>query len=149
MLHFSCSYLHSLHWLKETKVWWFIYYFSCINKLNLTSKPTEMSRTIQSQAFPLKINWEFISLVAVQLWTHMYLLHRCTFCCFGFLFGATASSAPCVTPLFVHVFLSLQALSAGIQNRSPKPGPAAQDLELGYFLETGLQRAHVIHFKNG
>lgn len=43
----------------------------------------------------------------------------------------------------------LQALSAGIQNRSPKPGPTAQDLELGYFLETGLQRAHVIHFKNG
>ncbi|XP_034715054.1 tetratricopeptide repeat protein 7B [Etheostoma cragini] len=42
-----------------------------------------------------------------------------------------------------------KALSAGIQNRSPKPGPAAQDLELGYFLETGLQRAHVIHFKNG
>lgn len=43
----------------------------------------------------------------------------------------------------------LQALSAGIQNRSPKPGPASQDIELGYFLETGLQRAHVIHFKNG
>ncbi|XP_014851201.1 PREDICTED: tetratricopeptide repeat protein 7B isoform X1 [Poecilia mexicana] len=42
-----------------------------------------------------------------------------------------------------------KALSAGIQNRSPKPGPATQDLELGYFLETGLQRAHVIHFKNG
>ncbi|XP_044023550.1 tetratricopeptide repeat protein 7B isoform X2 [Siniperca chuatsi] len=42
-----------------------------------------------------------------------------------------------------------KALSAGIQNRSPKPGPTAQDLELGYFLETGLQRAHVIHFKNG
>ncbi|XP_071761882.1 tetratricopeptide repeat protein 7B isoform X1 [Centroberyx gerrardi] len=42
-----------------------------------------------------------------------------------------------------------KALSAGIQNRSPKPGPAAQDQELGYFLETGLQRAHVIHFKNG
>uniref|UniRef100_A0A3B4YJY1 Tetratricopeptide repeat protein 7B n=1 Tax=Seriola lalandi dorsalis TaxID=1841481 RepID=A0A3B4YJY1_SERLL len=41
------------------------------------------------------------------------------------------------------------ALSAGIQNRSPKPGPTAQDQELGYFLETGLQRAHVIHFKNG
>uniref|UniRef100_A0A3Q3KBX6 Tetratricopeptide repeat protein 7B n=1 Tax=Monopterus albus TaxID=43700 RepID=A0A3Q3KBX6_MONAL len=38
---------------------------------------------------------------------------------------------------------------SGIQNRSPKPGPTAQDLELGYFLETGLQRAHVIHFKNG
>ncbi|KAM3594720.1 uncharacterized protein V6R79_012822 [Siganus canaliculatus] len=42
-----------------------------------------------------------------------------------------------------------KALSAGIQNRSPKPGPTTQDLELGYFLETGLQRAHVIHFKNG
>uniref|UniRef100_A0A672G115 Tetratricopeptide repeat protein 7B n=1 Tax=Salarias fasciatus TaxID=181472 RepID=A0A672G115_SALFA len=42
-----------------------------------------------------------------------------------------------------------KALSAGIQNRSPKPGPTAQDQELGYFLETGLQRAHVIHFKNG
>uniref|UniRef100_A0A4W6FBB9 Tetratricopeptide repeat domain 7B n=1 Tax=Lates calcarifer TaxID=8187 RepID=A0A4W6FBB9_LATCA len=38
---------------------------------------------------------------------------------------------------------------SGIQNRSPKPGPTAQDQELGYFLETGLQRAHVIHFKNG
>ncbi|KAK0132545.1 Tetratricopeptide repeat protein 7B [Merluccius polli] len=42
-----------------------------------------------------------------------------------------------------------KALSAGIQNRSPKPGPVAPDQELGYFLETGLQRAHVIHFKNG
>ncbi|KAJ3613615.1 hypothetical protein NHX12_019861 [Muraenolepis orangiensis] len=42
-----------------------------------------------------------------------------------------------------------EALSAGLQNRSPKPGPVAQDQELGYFLETGLQRAHVIHFKNG
>ncbi|XP_017281663.1 tetratricopeptide repeat protein 7B isoform X2 [Kryptolebias marmoratus] len=42
-----------------------------------------------------------------------------------------------------------KALSAGIQNRSPKPGPTTQDMELGYFLETGLQRAHVIHFKNG
>ncbi|KAM9355317.1 tetratricopeptide repeat protein 7B isoform 1-T1 [Pholidichthys leucotaenia] len=42
-----------------------------------------------------------------------------------------------------------KALSVGIQNRSPKPGPTAQDQELGYFLETGLQRAHVIHFKNG
>uniref|UniRef100_A0A674NLL6 Tetratricopeptide repeat domain 7B n=1 Tax=Takifugu rubripes TaxID=31033 RepID=A0A674NLL6_TAKRU len=29
-----------------------------------------------------------------------------------------------------------QALSAGIQNRSPKPGPTSQDIELGYFLET-------------
>uniref|UniRef100_A0A8C5FT71 Tetratricopeptide repeat protein 7 N-terminal domain-containing protein n=1 Tax=Gadus morhua TaxID=8049 RepID=A0A8C5FT71_GADMO len=38
---------------------------------------------------------------------------------------------------------------SGMQNRSPKPGPAAHDQELGYFLETGLQRAHVIHFKNG
>uniref|UniRef100_A0A671L6V2 Tetratricopeptide repeat protein 7B n=1 Tax=Sinocyclocheilus anshuiensis TaxID=1608454 RepID=A0A671L6V2_9TELE len=35
------------------------------------------------------------------------------------------------------------------RNRSPKPGPVTQDQELGYFLETGLQRAHVIHFKNG
>uniref|UniRef100_A0A8C8HV08 Tetratricopeptide repeat protein 7B n=1 Tax=Oncorhynchus tshawytscha TaxID=74940 RepID=A0A8C8HV08_ONCTS len=34
-------------------------------------------------------------------------------------------------------------------NHSPKPGPVAQEQELGYFLETGLQRAHVIHFKNG
>ncbi|XP_035279869.1 tetratricopeptide repeat protein 7B isoform X1 [Anguilla rostrata] len=42
-----------------------------------------------------------------------------------------------------------KALSAGMQNRSPKPGPVAQEQELGYFLETGLQRAHVIHFKNG
>ncbi|KAM3871515.1 tetratricopeptide repeat protein 7B isoform 4-T4 [Diretmus argenteus] len=42
-----------------------------------------------------------------------------------------------------------KALSAGMQNRSPKPGPVTQDQELGYFLETGLQRAHVIHFKNG
>ncbi|XP_067336448.1 tetratricopeptide repeat protein 7B isoform X1 [Channa argus] len=42
-----------------------------------------------------------------------------------------------------------KALSSGIQNRSPKPGPTGQDQELGYFLETGLQRAHVIHFKNG
>ncbi|XP_064809561.1 tetratricopeptide repeat protein 7B-like [Oncorhynchus masou masou] len=42
-----------------------------------------------------------------------------------------------------------KALSAGLQNRSPKPGPVAQERELGYFLETGLQRAHVIHFKNG
>ncbi|XP_061751762.1 tetratricopeptide repeat protein 7B isoform X3 [Nerophis ophidion] len=43
----------------------------------------------------------------------------------------------------------MNALSAGIQNRSPKPGPVSQDQELDYFLETGLQRAHVIHFKNG
>ncbi|XP_056623382.1 tetratricopeptide repeat protein 7B isoform X1 [Triplophysa dalaica] len=42
-----------------------------------------------------------------------------------------------------------KALSAGIQNRSPKPGPVTHEQELGYFLETGLQRAHVIHFKNG
>uniref|UniRef100_A0A673LTY7 Tetratricopeptide repeat protein 7B-like n=1 Tax=Sinocyclocheilus rhinocerous TaxID=307959 RepID=A0A673LTY7_9TELE len=42
-----------------------------------------------------------------------------------------------------------EALSVGIQNRSPKPGPVTQEQELGYFLETGLQRAHVIHFKNG
>ncbi|KAF4083761.1 hypothetical protein AMELA_G00120430 [Ameiurus melas] len=42
-----------------------------------------------------------------------------------------------------------KALSAGLQNRSPKPGPVSQEQELGFFLETGLQRAHVIHFKNG
>uniref|UniRef100_A0A669CS39 Tetratricopeptide repeat protein 7B n=1 Tax=Oreochromis niloticus TaxID=8128 RepID=A0A669CS39_ORENI len=42
-----------------------------------------------------------------------------------------------------------EKVCSGIQNRSPKPGPTAQDQELGYFLETGLQRAHVIHFKNG
>ncbi|KAM6912960.1 tetratricopeptide repeat protein 7B isoform 2-T2 [Xenentodon cancila] len=42
-----------------------------------------------------------------------------------------------------------EAEKVWIQNRSPKPGPTAQDQELGYFLETGLQRAHVIHFKNG
>ncbi|CAH2328032.1 tetratricopeptide repeat 7B isoform X1 [Pelobates cultripes] len=39
--------------------------------------------------------------------------------------------------------------AANIQNRSPKPGPAAPDQELSFFLETGLQRAHVIYFKNG
>ncbi|XP_062974037.1 tetratricopeptide repeat protein 7B isoform X4 [Elgaria multicarinata webbii] len=38
---------------------------------------------------------------------------------------------------------------ANMQNRSPKPGPAAHEQELGYFLETGLQRAHVLYFKNG
>uniref|UniRef100_A0AAY4A9X4 Tetratricopeptide repeat protein 7 N-terminal domain-containing protein n=1 Tax=Denticeps clupeoides TaxID=299321 RepID=A0AAY4A9X4_9TELE len=42
-----------------------------------------------------------------------------------------------------------EAEKVGMQNRSPKPGPVAQEQELGYFLETGLQRAHVIHFKNG
>lgn len=42
-----------------------------------------------------------------------------------------------------------KALSVGMQNRSPKPGPVSQEQELGYFLEIGLQRAHVIHFKNG
>ncbi|XP_043998490.1 tetratricopeptide repeat protein 7B-like isoform X2 [Gambusia affinis] len=42
-----------------------------------------------------------------------------------------------------------KASSAGIQKRSPKPGPPTQDLELSYFLETGLQRAHIIHFHNG
>ncbi|TTD62562.1 Tetratricopeptide repeat protein 7B [Bagarius yarrelli] len=42
-----------------------------------------------------------------------------------------------------------KALSAGMQNRSPKPGSVSQEQELGFFLETGLQRAHVIHFKNG
>uniref|UniRef100_A0A8B9Q0A6 Tetratricopeptide repeat protein 7B n=1 Tax=Apteryx owenii TaxID=8824 RepID=A0A8B9Q0A6_APTOW len=29
------------------------------------------------------------------------------------------------------------------------PRPAAQEQELGFFLETGLQRAHVLYFKNG
>ncbi|KAM4662604.1 tetratricopeptide repeat protein 7B isoform 2-T2 [Discoglossus pictus] len=38
---------------------------------------------------------------------------------------------------------------AAIHNRSPKLGPASPDQELGFFLETGLQRAHVIYFKNG
>ncbi|XP_041121780.1 tetratricopeptide repeat protein 7B isoform X3 [Polyodon spathula] len=42
-----------------------------------------------------------------------------------------------------------KALSSGIQNRSPKPGPISHEQELGFFLETGLQRAHVIYFKNG
>ncbi|XP_060919012.1 tetratricopeptide repeat protein 7B isoform X1 [Labrus mixtus] len=51
--------------------------------------------------------------------------------------------------LYLQEAEKVNALSAGIQNRSPKPGPTTQDLELGYFLETGLQRAHVIHFKNG
>ncbi|KAM4014081.1 tetratricopeptide repeat protein 7B isoform 2-T2 [Anomaloglossus baeobatrachus] len=39
--------------------------------------------------------------------------------------------------------------AANIQNRSPKPGPAAPDQEMSFFLETGLQRAHVLYFKNG
>ncbi|XP_040268053.1 tetratricopeptide repeat protein 7B isoform X3 [Bufo bufo] len=39
--------------------------------------------------------------------------------------------------------------TANIQNRSPKPGPAAPDQEMSFFLETGLQRAHVLYFKNG
>ncbi|XP_005992762.2 tetratricopeptide repeat protein 7B isoform X2 [Latimeria chalumnae] len=42
-----------------------------------------------------------------------------------------------------------KAVNISIQNRSPKPGPVSQDQELGFFLETGLQRAHVIYFKNG
>ncbi|RXM92229.1 Tetratricopeptide repeat protein 7B [Acipenser ruthenus] len=42
-----------------------------------------------------------------------------------------------------------KALSSGMQNRSPKPGPVSHEQELGFFLETGLQRAHVIYFKNG
>uniref|UniRef100_A0A8C2PP77 Tetratricopeptide repeat protein 7B n=1 Tax=Cyprinus carpio TaxID=7962 RepID=A0A8C2PP77_CYPCA len=46
--------------------------------------------------------------------------------------------------------LYLQEVEKVFQNnRSPKPGPVTQDQELGFFLETGLQRAHVIHFKNG
>ncbi|KAF1661342.1 Tetratricopeptide repeat protein 7B, partial [Aptenodytes patagonicus] len=40
-------------------------------------------------------------------------------------------------------------INANIQNRSPKPGPTAHEQELGFFLETGLQRAHVLYFKNG
>uniref|UniRef100_A0A8C8HWD4 Tetratricopeptide repeat protein 7 N-terminal domain-containing protein n=1 Tax=Oncorhynchus tshawytscha TaxID=74940 RepID=A0A8C8HWD4_ONCTS len=55
----------------------------------------------------------------------------------------------CLCCVFSGLFCVFQALSAGMQNRSPKPGPVAQEQELGYFLETGLQRAHVIHFKNG
>ncbi|XP_069592816.1 tetratricopeptide repeat protein 7B isoform X1 [Ranitomeya imitator] len=39
--------------------------------------------------------------------------------------------------------------AANIQNRSPKPGPAAPDQEMSFFLENGLQRAHVLYFKNG
>ncbi|XP_075700480.1 tetratricopeptide repeat protein 7B isoform X2 [Rhinoderma darwinii] len=39
--------------------------------------------------------------------------------------------------------------TANIQNRSPKPGPAAPEQEMSFFLETGLQRAHVLYFKNG
>ncbi|OCT65082.1 tetratricopeptide repeat protein 7B isoform X1 [Xenopus laevis] len=39
--------------------------------------------------------------------------------------------------------------TVNLQNRSPKPGPAAPDQELSFFLETGLQRAHVLYFKNG
>uniref|UniRef100_A0A8C0WKS8 Tetratricopeptide repeat protein 7 N-terminal domain-containing protein n=1 Tax=Castor canadensis TaxID=51338 RepID=A0A8C0WKS8_CASCN len=42
-----------------------------------------------------------------------------------------------------------QVILSNIQNRSPKPGPAPHDQELGFFLETGLQRAHVLYFKNG
>ncbi|XP_076407339.1 tetratricopeptide repeat protein 7B isoform X3 [Peromyscus maniculatus bairdii] len=42
-----------------------------------------------------------------------------------------------------------RVILTNIQNRSPKPGPAPHDQELGFFLETGLQRAHVLYFKNG
>lgn len=42
-----------------------------------------------------------------------------------------------------------RAMNVGLQNRSPKPGPTSQEQELGFFLETGLQRAHVLCFKNG
>ncbi|NXE48113.1 TTC7B protein, partial [Casuarius casuarius] len=42
-----------------------------------------------------------------------------------------------------------RVINTNIQNRSPKPGPTAQEQELGFFLETGLQRAHVLYFKNG
>ncbi|NXD81533.1 TTC7B protein, partial [Halcyon senegalensis] len=42
-----------------------------------------------------------------------------------------------------------RVINANMQNRSPKPGPTAHEQELGFFLETGLQRAHVLYFKNG
>ncbi|XP_054894134.1 tetratricopeptide repeat protein 7B-like isoform X2 [Poeciliopsis prolifica] len=42
-----------------------------------------------------------------------------------------------------------KALSGSTHSHSPKPGPMTHDLELNYFLETGLQRAHVIYFNNG
>ncbi|KAJ7401711.1 hypothetical protein BTVI_93556 [Pitangus sulphuratus] len=42
-----------------------------------------------------------------------------------------------------------RVINANIQNRSPKPGPTAHEQELGFFMETGLQRAHVLYFKNG
>uniref|UniRef100_A0A6I8N6B4 Tetratricopeptide repeat protein 7B n=1 Tax=Ornithorhynchus anatinus TaxID=9258 RepID=A0A6I8N6B4_ORNAN len=42
-----------------------------------------------------------------------------------------------------------RVIVSNIQNRSPKPGPAPHEQELGFFLETGLQRAHVLYFKNG
>nr|XP_006122413.1 tetratricopeptide repeat protein 7B isoform X1 [Pelodiscus sinensis] len=40
-------------------------------------------------------------------------------------------------------------IMTNIQNRSPKPGSTVHEQELGFFLETGLQRAHVLYFKNG
>uniref|UniRef100_A0A8C6DIT0 Tetratricopeptide repeat protein 7B n=1 Tax=Moschus moschiferus TaxID=68415 RepID=A0A8C6DIT0_MOSMO len=42
-----------------------------------------------------------------------------------------------------------RVILSNMQNRSPKPGPAPHDQELGFFLETGLQRAHVLYFRNG
>ncbi|XP_073205524.1 tetratricopeptide repeat protein 7B isoform X3 [Lepidochelys kempii] len=42
-----------------------------------------------------------------------------------------------------------RVIITNIQNRSPKPGSAVHEQELGFFLETGLQRAHVLYFKNG
>nr|XP_030130704.3 tetratricopeptide repeat protein 7B isoform X1 [Taeniopygia guttata] len=42
-----------------------------------------------------------------------------------------------------------RVINANMQNRSPKPGPTAHEQELSFFLETGLQRAHVLYFKNG
>ncbi|NWZ29626.1 TTC7B protein, partial [Asarcornis scutulata] len=42
-----------------------------------------------------------------------------------------------------------RVINTNIQNRSPKPGPTTHEQELGFFLETGLQRAHVLYFKNG
>ncbi|XP_067412420.1 tetratricopeptide repeat protein 7B isoform X3 [Emydura macquarii macquarii] len=42
-----------------------------------------------------------------------------------------------------------RVIITNLQNRSPKPGSAVHEQELGFFLETGLQRAHVLYFKNG
>uniref|UniRef100_G3UAD4 Tetratricopeptide repeat protein 7 N-terminal domain-containing protein n=1 Tax=Loxodonta africana TaxID=9785 RepID=G3UAD4_LOXAF len=47
------------------------------------------------------------------------------------------------------LYLQEMERNTNSQNRSPKPGPARQHQELGFFLETGLKRAHVLYFKNG